>query len=167
MAIVYLAIGSNVGDRQAHIQKAVALLRENENVQVLAVSGLIETEPEGACLPDRQGPIQGKFLNGALKIKTDLMPVDLLAALKNIERRCGRTKAAPNAPRTMDLDILFYDDVVIVEGKTLSVPHVRLHERSFVLKPLSEIAPDLVHPRFQKTVRELLESLAETTPPLL
>lgn len=160
MSIVYLGIGSNMGDREAHIQKAVALLRENENVQVLAASGLVETEPEG-------GPPQGKFLNGALKIKTDLMPVDLLAALKNIERRCGRTKAAPNAPRTMDLDILFYDDVVIVEGKTLSVPHSKLHERLFVLKPLSEIAPDLVHPRFQKTVRELLENLAETTPPLL
>jgi len=158
MAIAYLAIGSNVGDREAHIQKAVALLRENENVQALSVSGLLETEPEG-------GPPQGKFLNGALKIKTDLMPVDLLAALKNIERRCGRTKSAPNAPRTMDLDILFYDDVVIVEGKTLSIPHARLHERLFVLKPLSEIAPDLVHPRLQKTVRELLESLAEPTPP--
>jgi 2-amino-4-hydroxy-6-hydroxymethyldihydropteridine diphosphokinase len=158
MAIVYIAVGSNVGDRQTHIQKAVALLRENEDTQVLAVSSLIETAPEGLLS-------QGKFLNGALKIKTDLMPVDLLGALKNIERRCGRTKSEPNAPRTLDLDILFYDDVVIVEGKTLSIPHPRLHERLFVLKPLSEIAPELVHPRLQKTVRELLDALAEPTPP--
>ncbi len=164
MAIAYIAVGSNVGDRDAHIQKAVALLRENENIQVLAVSGLLETEPEGMAFTDKRG-IPGKFLNGVLKIKTDLMPVDLLAALKNVERRCGRTKAEHNAPRTMDLDILFYDDVVIVEGKTLSIPHPKMHERLFVLKPLSEIAPDFVHPRLQKTARELLDSLAEPTPP--
>ena len=159
MAIAYIAIGSNVGDRQAHIQKAIALLRENENIWDLAVSSLIETDPEGILGEP------GKFLNGALRIKTDLMPVDLLAALKNIERRCGRAKHEPNVSRTMDLDILFYDDVVIVEGKTLSIPHPRLHERLFVLKPLCEIAPDIVHPRLQKTVRELLDGLAEPTTP--
>ncbi len=159
MATAYIGIGSNVGDRQAHVMKAIALLRENEDVQVLSVSNLIETEPEG--IPGEPG----KFLNGALKIKTDLMPVDLLSALKNIERRCGRTKPGSHASRTMDLDILFYDDVVIVEGKTLSVPHPKMHERLFVLKPLCEIAPDLLHPRLQKSVRELLESLAEPTPP--
>lgn len=151
MALVYLGIGSNIGDRQAHIQKAVALLREHPNVQVLSVSSLIETEPAG-------GPPQGKFLNGAIKINTDLMPNDLLSALKGIERRCGRAKAETNAPRTLDLDILLYDDVVIVEGKTLSIPHPRMTERAFVLRPLAEIAPDAVHPRLQKTVRELLES---------
>ena len=150
MATVYLGIGSNVGDRQAHIQKAVALLRENEHIQVSAVSTLIETEPEG-------GIPQGKFLNGALRIQTDLMPNDLLAALKNVERRCGRLKAEANGPRTLDLDILLYDDVVIVEGKTLSIPHPRMAERAFVLGPLAEIAPEVVHPRLQKTVRELFE----------
>ena len=151
MAVAYLGVGSNIGDRQAHIQKAVALLREHEHIQVQSVSALIETEPEGG-LP------QGKFLNGAIKINTDLMPNDLLAALKNIERRCGRTKTEQNAPRTLDLDILLYDDVVIVDGKTLSIPHPRMAERSFVLQPLAEIAPEVVHPRLQKTVRELLEN---------
>ena len=152
MATVYLGVGSNIGDRQAHIQKATALLREHEDIQVLSVSALIETEPVGT-IP------QGKFLNGALKIKTDLMPNDLLSALKSIERRCGRAKHEPNVPRTLDLDILLYDDVVIVEGKTLSIPHPRMAERYFALKPLSEIAPDAVHPRLGVTVRELLERL--------
>ena len=150
MATVFLGVGSNVGDRQAYIQKAVALLRENEHVQVTQVSTLIETEPQG-------GVAQGNFLNGAIRIQTDLMPNDLLAALKNIERRCGRTKTETNGPRTLDLDILLYDDVVIVEGKTLSIPHPRMTERAFVLGPLAEIAPEAVHPRLQKTVRELLE----------
>ncbi len=150
MATVYLGIGSNVGDRQGHIQKAVALLRENLHIQVSAVSTLIETEPVG-------GEPQGKFLNGAVQIQTDLMPNDLLLALKNIERRCGRQKAETNSPRTLDLDILLYDDIVIVEGKTLSIPHPRMAERSFVLEPLAQIAAEVVHPRLQKTVRELLE----------
>lgn len=151
MATVYLGVGSNVGDREAHIQKAVALLREHEHIQVSAVSRLIETEPVGPSIP------QGKFLNGAIRIQTDLMPNDLLSALKNVERRCGRLKTESNMPRTLDLDILLYDDVVIVEGKTLSIPHPRMAERAFVLGPLAEIAPEAVHPRLQKTVRELLE----------
>ncbi len=153
MALVYLGIGSNLGDRKANIQKALAFLKELENTQVLSVSALIETEPEGG-LP------QGNFLNGAVKIKTDYLPLELLSRLKMIERRLGRTKGEANAPRPMDLDILFYDDVVIAEGKTLKIPHPRLAERWFVLKPLAEIAPDFVHPRLKKTVRELLDELS-------
>jgi 2-amino-4-hydroxy-6-hydroxymethyldihydropteridine diphosphokinase len=86
------------------------------------------------------------------------MPLELLSQLKMIERRLGRMKAEPNAPRPMDLDILFYDDVVIVEGKKLSIPHPRLPARLFVLKGLFEIAPDFIHPRLQKSVRELYEN---------
>lgn len=152
MAIVYLGIGSNLGDRAANIEKAQNLLKEHEDIQILAVSQLVETEPEG-------GADQPKYLNGALKIKTDLLPLDLLTQLKIIERRLGRTKPESGAPRPIDLDILFYDDVVILEGKSLTLPHPRIASRSFVLKPLLELAPDFVHPRLKKTVRELYESL--------
>lgn len=154
MATVYLGVGSNLGDRQAYIDKALTLLKEPGDIEIMAASAFIETEPEG-------GPEgQGKYLNGALKIRTTLTPLELLGRLKSIERRCGRPKNdARNAPRTMDLDILFYDDVVIVDGKTLSVPHPRLERRRFVLQPLAEIAPDLFHPRLRKTVSELLETV--------
>ncbi len=153
MAIVYLAIGSNLGAREEHIEKAILLLKENEEIEVLDVSELIETDPVG-------NPDQPKFLNGAIKIETSILPIDLLTQLKTIERRCGRTKSlVANGPRALDLDILFIDDVVIVEGKTLSVPHPRLHERLFVLKPLMQIAPDMIHPRLKKTVRELFDEL--------
>ena len=153
MAIVYLGIGSNLGDRQANIQKAVELLKANPDIEVLSVSALIETEPVG-------GPEQGKFLNGAVKIKTDLLPLELLTQLKMIERKLGRVKNAPaNSPRPIDLDILFYDDVVIVEGKHLNIPHPRLAQREFVLKPLLEIAPELVHPRLNRSVKELYEEI--------
>ena len=154
MAIVYLGIGSNKGDRQANIERALSLLKEDEEIDVLAISRIIETEFQG------EGPVQDKFLNGALKIKTDLLPLDLLSRLRTVERRLGRVKSqVPNSPRPMDLDILFYDDVVIVDGKHLQVPHPRLHERLFVLEPMAEIAPDLKHPRLGKTMQEFYREL--------
>ena len=158
MAIVFLGLGSNLGDREANIQKALTLLKENEEINVLSISNWIETDPEG-------GAPQGKFLNGALKIKTDLLPLDLLSQTKMIERRCGRVKAAPNSPRTLDIDILFYDDVVILEGKTLTIPHPRLASRRFVLEPMIEIAPDFVHPRLHKTMQTLYGELQNENRP--
>ena len=158
MATVFLGVGSNLGDRKANIERAIDLLKEHRDIEVVAVSGLIETEPAG-------GPLQGKFLNGALEIDTDLLPLELLSRLKGVERRLGRPKTEePNSPRTIDLDILFYDDVVITEGRNLKIPHSRLSERLFVLKPLAEIAPDFVHPRLAKTVRELLEAVQAAHP---
>ena len=157
MATVLLAMGSNLGDRQANIDKALGILKENKEFKMLAVSSFIETEAVG-------GQPQGRFLNGAVKIDTDLKPLELLTQLKMIERRLGRAKHEPNTPRTMDLDILFYDDVVIIDGKNLAIPHPRLAERTFVLKPLVEIAPDFVHPRLKKTVKELYEELTNASP---
>lgn len=158
MAIAYIGVGSNLGDRKDNIEKAIALLKEDEDIRIEAVSGLHESDFQG------EGPEQPRFLNGALKIKTDLLPLDLLSRLKGVERRLGRTKTQGHMhPRTLDLDILFYDDVVIVDGKTLGIPHPRLHERFFVLDPLSEIAPDLVHPRLQMSVRDLRQNLHESS----
>lgn len=159
MAIVYLGIGSNLGDRQANIEKAISLLKEHEEIEVLSVSKWIETEPEGISGSEKLGRPQGKFLNGTLQIKTDLMPLELLSQLKMIERRLGRVSAEPNAARPMDLDILFYDDVVILQGKSLKIPHPRLTQRRFVLEPLAEIAPDFIHPRLKKTVRQMYDEL--------
>ena len=152
MATVFLGIGSNLGDREAHIEKALTLLKEHKEIDVIAVSSLIETEAVG-------GIPQPRFLNGAVKTRTDLKPLDLLAQLKIIERRLGRGKHGPNEPRSIDLDILFYEDIVILEGKNITIPHPRLAERYFVLKPLAEIAPDFRHPRLQKTVQELYDEL--------
>lgn len=158
MATVYVGIGTNLGERQANIDRALELLKEHEEIEILAVSKIIETEPVG-------GPPQGPFLNGILKIKTDLLPLEILSQLKMVERRLGRVKKDQDGPRTMDLDILFYDDVVIVDGKSLQIPHPRLHERSFVLEPLAEIAPDFIHPRLKKSVKTLLDELLNASSP--
>lgn len=152
MAIAYLGIGSNLGDRQANIDKALGFLKEHEDVRVEAVSAVFESEPESGAMGE------SSYLNGAIKIKTDLLPLNLLSQLKMIERRLGRVKPVSGEPRSMDLDILFYDDIVL-EGKRLVLPHPRLSQREFVLKPLAEIAPDLKHPKLQKSVQELLDEL--------
>ena len=158
MAKVYLGIGCNLGDKQANVSRAIQLLTEHKDIDVIRTSSLMESRPEdGSSQPD--------YLNGALEIATDLSPIELLTQLKTVERRLGRTKSAANTPRPMDLDILFYEDVVIVEGKTLSIPHPRLTAREFVLKPLSEIAPDFIHPRLQKSIKQLYEDWTHESHP--
>ncbi len=152
MAIAFIGIGSNLGDRQANIDRALELLKENKQLQILTISSIIETEPEG-------GVAQPKYLNAVLKIDTELLPLELLSQLKMVERRLGRTRPESGSPRTMDLDILFYDDVVIVEGRTLSIPHPKIATRRFVLEGLVEIEPDWTHPKLGKTMKDLLEEL--------
>jgi 2-amino-4-hydroxy-6-hydroxymethyldihydropteridine diphosphokinase len=132
MVICYLGIGSNLGNRKRQIKSAIAKINSLKNTRVLRVSKITETDPVG-------GPCgQSKFLNGALKIKTGLSPLVLLKKLKKIERELGRTKSVRFGPCAIDLDILFYADKII-NRKELVVPHPRMFERNFVLKPLSEI----------------------------
>jgi len=144
---VYIALGSNLGDRPANLRAAVEALAPE--VTVLAESRVYETPPWGY-------EDQPAFLNMAVKGETDLEPEALLAYLKQIETQLGREKTVRWGPRLIDLDILFYDDLVI-ESPPLVVPHPRLHERGFVLVPLADVAPEFVHPVLGKRVRELLE----------
>ena len=145
--IAAIALGSNLGDRQAHLDYAARRLRAL--LRNLSVSGYVETEPEEVDTP------QPRYLNGAAVGETSLSARELLDALLAIERERGRERPRPNAPRTLDLDLILLGDVV--EQLTgLSVPHPRWRERRFVLEPLAEIAPHLVDPVTHLTVAELL-----------
>ena len=146
--IVYLALGTNLGDRLANLKQAISAL--TPQLDVKAKSQVYETPPWG--FED-----QPKFLNQVIKAKTYLDPEPLLKHLKRLEVALGRKESFVNGPRLIDIDILFYDDLVM-NKPSLVIPHPRLHERGFVLLPLLDIAPDLVHPVYKKTVRELAES---------
>jgi len=132
MVVCYLGIGSNVGDRRKNIRLALRKINQLKRTKVIKVSEIMETEPVG-------GPTgQGKFLNAAVKIKTNFPPLILLKELKKIEKEIGREKTVRYGPRTIDLDILFYGDKII-NRENLKIPHPRMFEREFVIKPLSEI----------------------------
>lgn len=148
MAVVYIGIGSNRGDRTANCLRAVELLR-TKGVSVTRASSLYETKPWG-----KTG--QPDFINMAVQAETALSPAETLRALKDIERDMGRTPAERWGPRLIDLDILLYDDAVI-DSEQLRIPHPLMQERAFVLTPLAEIAPDSMHPVLKKTVRQLKE----------
>ena len=153
----YVALGSNVGNRAAHLDAAVARLAATAGVELGQEAPRYETEPVG-------GPPQAAFLNGALGLKTSLAAEVLLARLHAIEAEAGRTRdGEANGPRTLDLDLLFYGDAII-EEPGLVVPHPRLHERSFVLDPLCDIAPELVHPVLGVSIRELALRVREGEP---
>jgi 2-amino-4-hydroxy-6-hydroxymethyldihydropteridine diphosphokinase len=152
MATAFIALGSNLGDRAATLLAAIRELNATDGIQVVRVSTFHDTEPVG-------GPAnQPRFLNTAAELATTLSPEALLAALLNIEQRHGRVRAQKDAPRTLDLDILLYDDLVRTDADPV-IPHPRMHERSFVLAPLTEIASEVGHPKLKKSVRELLQEL--------
>lgn len=144
-SIVYLSLGSNIGDKVAQITQALDRLAKVYTV--LRVSPLYLTEPVG--LKD-----QDWFLNCVVEVETEKDPKKLLSTLQSIERKMGKTKTRVNGPRTIDIDILFYNDEII-NLKNLVVPHPRLHTRLFVLQPMMDLNPDLVHPVLKKTIREL------------
>jgi len=134
LAIVYLGLGSNIGDRKRYILQAMAHLKSKE-VLITKISRIIETEACG-------GPSQSKFLNAVIQTTTELSPEQLLNLVKKIEKILGRKPAGRNGPRVIDIDILLYDNLKI-KNPDLKIPHPRMHERNFVMQPLSEIAPDI------------------------
>ena len=129
----YIGIGSNTGDSRGNIDRAIALVGLVDGVAVKGVSSIYETEPVG-------GPRQANFLNGVFEIETTLGPLELLAELQKVERRLGRKRGIKNGPRTIDLDILLYEEETI-SGEKLEIPHPRMHKREFVLKGLRELGP--------------------------
>ena len=150
--MVYLGLGSNMGDRQGNMDKALDLL--SQRLQVKQVSSIYDTEPVGNIN-------QPRFLNLVCQVYTRLVPTALLALAKGIELKLGRAPAKANAPRPIDIDILFYGDQII-KTPNLVIPHPRLAERAFVLIPLAEIASELVHPVSRQTIGELLKGVTET-----
>ena len=142
---VYLALGSNLGDRRENLRQAVAAL--SPQMVVKAKSRVYETPPWGV-------EDQPMFLNQAVWAETYLDPEPLIKHIKRLEIALGRRESFRNGPRSIDLDLLFYDDLVL-DTPVLTLPHPRLHERAFVLLPMMDIAPDLVHPTTHKTIREM------------
>jgi len=153
MATVYLGLGSNLGNRKKNLHRALELLSQHAVVE--KVSAIYETEPVGY-------KEQPEFLNAVCRVSIELQPEPLLKLVKKTETGLGRKPSFPNAPRTIDIDILFYDDEVVAE-EDLTVPHPKLAERAFVLVPLAEIAPGLVHPVSGKTVKKMLAELGKVT----
>lgn len=148
---VYLSIGSNVGDREKQLLEAVEELKAKKEIRSVKVSSFLITKPYG-------GVAQEDFLNGAVALETMLSPKELLDFLHGIEARAGRTREIHWGPRTLDLDILFYDKW-IYEDEDLILPHVDLENREFVLRPLKELAPNFRHPVLGKTVSQMLEAV--------
>lgn len=147
----YVSVGSNIGNKQDNIETAIKRLKLDDDIEVIRVSELIKTEPYG--FKDQED-----FLNGAIYMRTLYTPYELLRCLNEVEMLGDRERELRWGPRTIDLDILMYDDIII-DSEELTIPHVDMENREFVLKPLNEIAPNLRHPVLNKTVGRLLSDL--------
>lgn len=147
----YIALGSNMGDKQGYLEMGVEGLRQTRGCRVEAVSDFLVTEPYGMVDQD-------EFLNGVMKVRTLLTPHELLERLHQIEQEAKRERVVRWGPRTLDLDILLYDDLILDEEQ-LHIPHIEMYKREFVLKPLCQIAPYVRHPVWNRTALELLEML--------
>lgn len=152
MATVYLGLGSNLGDRQENINRALEYL--SQRLRFDKKSSVYDTEP-------MDNPSQPRFLNMVCRVTTTLEPKMLLAVIKGIESKMGRLPAPTSSPRVIDIDILLYDDRV-VDTPELKIPHPRLAERAFVLVPMAELAPDLQHPVLKQTMKDLLRMVKGT-----
>ncbi len=152
VAIIYLALGTNLGKREANLRNAIAALAPP--VRVIQESPIYETAPWGV-------EDQPHFLNMVVKAETELSPLALLQLLKSLETGLGRIPTFRYGPRLIDIDILFYNDLIL-ETPELTIPHPRLQERAFVLVPLADVAPELVHPILKKTTTELVSALDAT-----
>ncbi|HYA11519.1 MAG TPA: 2-amino-4-hydroxy-6-hydroxymethyldihydropteridine diphosphokinase [Thermodesulfovibrionales bacterium] len=153
MAIAYIGIGSNLGNRQKNCLRAIELL-EKKDITVKKRSSMYETEPWGV-------KDQPQFINMALEVETELEPHELLKILKDVEREVGRGVTFKWGPRMIDLDILLFNDLFLREDN-LQIPHPLMHERDFVLKPLCEIAPDRIHPLLKVSMCDLLKKLEKS-----
>lgn len=147
----YIGFGSNVGDREEYIRKGLETLENESDIFLLRTSAIIETEPYGGVEMD---PV----LNGVVKVRTLLTPYELLAVCNRIEAEAKRDRSVHWGPRTLDMDILFYDKLIL-EDEYLTIPHIDMKNRDFVLTPMAEIAPGMVHPVYQKTMADLLNEL--------
>lgn len=158
MTLAYISAGSNLGDRFASLTNARRMLQETQGIARLRTSPCFETDPEGTPEP------QPKFLNAVWEIETELTPQRLREILHELENQMGRERPYPNAPRTLDLDLLAFGDVILKE-ENLTLPHPRLRDRLFVLKPLAILAPKWKDPETGTTADKLLEAYLESHPP--